>query len=131
MRVSFQSSAAHPRQEFGEGRIFRQVSAENQCINETSDQIFRFPGRSVGDGETNPEVILPVMAPKKGLQSRHQRDECRSTLAPADAQYGLRQFRRESEVKSRPAITFFGWAYIIGRQIKSRKIRQLFAPERK
>ena len=75
---------ANSRQHFAESRLAVKISAQNQRVDESANQILGLKHRPAGDRRTNNYVFLAAVTKQQSLKRCQQRHEQGRALAPAD-----------------------------------------------
>ena len=83
MRKGAQRILAHTGQKLPKSRIARKVAAENQCVNEESNQFLQLQLSASGNTRAHQNVLLAGVAVQQGLPGGQQRHEQRSPLRVA------------------------------------------------
>ena len=84
---------ANSRQHFAESRLAVKVSAQNQRVDESANQILGLKHRPAGDRRTNNDVFLAAVTKQQSLKRCQQRHEQGGILV------STQEFERRGEVR--------------------------------
>ncbi len=85
VRVSIETYFAHPPQKVAKARLAAQITAQNQSVDEKSDQPFAFYVGTIGHRGTDGDIVLPRVTMQQKLKRRQQRHERRRVLLRSQA----------------------------------------------
>jgi hypothetical protein len=83
VQVGGQRGLAYPAEQLAEGGGGRQISPQDQGVDEKSDQSFSLDPVASGDRGAYREIVLAAVAGQQGLEGGEERHEDRRPLAPA------------------------------------------------
>src|ERR1043166_2917446 len=97
MCVGIQSRLAHLAQQLAKCHLLREARAQDEGVNEETDQAFRFSAVAIRDRRTNENVALTRIAVEQGGERREQSHEHRGAFTPAQARNACTQISRETQ----------------------------------
>ncbi len=83
MCISAEGNLAHSPQQVSERRRVRQISTQNECVDEKSDQLIEVHPVAIGNGNTDNQVLLFRVAIKQDVESGKERHEKSGVFRPA------------------------------------------------
>ncbi len=81
MGIGLDRNLAHPSEQLPEGRITRQIRAQNERVDEKANQPFDVAARAPRHGRPHHNILLPRVTHQQNLEGRKQRHEQRRPLA--------------------------------------------------
>src|SRR6185295_4838338 len=93
--VSAERRFPHASEQFAEARIARKIRAQDECVEEETDEIFSLDAGATGDGRADVDLVLAVVAMEQGLKSGQQRHKQRHVLAQAERLERVLEFGRQ------------------------------------
>ncbi len=97
MAVGGEGGLAHAPQQLPDGRIARQIGAQDQRVHEEADQSLDLDTVASGHGRADHNVLLAGVAVQQRLKCRQQRHEERDALLPAQGLEGPCERGRQQE----------------------------------
>ncbi len=80
MGIGLDRNLAHPPEQLPEGRITRQIRAQDERVDEKADQPFDLAAMTPGHGRTHHDVLLSRVTQQQNLKGGKQRHEERRSL---------------------------------------------------
>src|SRR5947208_1471760 len=84
MGVSGERAGAYPPQQLAEGGVARQVSTEDEGVDEEPDQLFDFTQGAAGDRSADGQVLLSRQTAEEGLEAGEEDHERSAPLAGSE-----------------------------------------------
>jgi hypothetical protein len=120
--VRLKRHVTHARQKLLEGRVAREVAAQDERVGEEADETLGLDPRAARDGRADDHVVESRVALEQGLEGGHQRHEERRAAPPPRLLEPLAQVRGQRPRLGRAAEGRLRRARAVARQLNDRQV---------
>ena len=128
MGIGAERRLTDPEQESFEGRIVREVDAEDEGVDEEPDERLDLGSVAVGDRRAHGEILVPCPALQEDEEQREQRHEGRASMRVPERADSRGELDAQGHAMAAGVVSRCRGARVVRREIERRRIRKPLLP---